>query len=71
MFDEANSLESSMAPQAYVLALVPEDRNWWCIDGQYQIYREANFPNDKGVMTRLVTVEHRVFMVSLHTVPDV
>ena len=36
-----------------------------------QVYRDAKVLNDKGVMTRLVTVKRRVLTGRLNTSPDV
>lgn len=64
-------MESTLAPQHDIPAPVPDETNGWCIDEQYQIYRDAKFLNDKGVITRTLTVERRVLIRSLHTVPAV
>lgn len=41
------------------------------VDGQHQIYSDVKILNERGVMTRLVTVERRILTGSLHTVPEV
>ena len=69
--DEAHSLESSLAPQEDVPARVPKEPNPWCIDSQYQVYREAKVLNDKGVITRLLTVKQIILIGRLHTILDV
>lgn len=43
----------------YLLLMKP---NWWCIEGQYQGYKDAKMLNEKGIMTRLVKVECRVLI---------
>lgn len=45
--------------------------NQWCVDGEYQVFKDTKVLNYKGMMTQLVMVEHRVFMGSLHTILDV
>lgn len=69
--DEAHSLESSPSPQHEFPAPLFDEPNRWCIDVQYQIYRDAKTLNEKMVRIWLVTVERRVFTWSLHTVPEV
>lgn len=38
---------------------------------QYLVYRDSNMLNEKGVITRLVTMENLVITGSLHTFPEV
>lgn len=64
-------MESALDTQYDVLALDPNERNYWCVDGQYKIYMDAMMMNDKMVMNYLVTIEQRVLIWSLHVVPDV
>lgn len=68
---EACSLESASSHQDDVPAPFQDDPNQWCVDGQYLVYRDTKVLNEKGMMTRLVTVEQRLLTGSLHTVPDV
>lgn len=70
-YDEAESSESTPTPQHEIIALLYDKPNQWYVDGQYQVYRDVKVLNDKGVMTRLVTVERKVLTGSLHTVPNV
>ena len=58
--DEANSSESTPGSLNHALTLVTDMPNRWCVDGQYQVYSDAKFLNDKGVMTRILTLERRV-----------
>jgi len=50
---------------------VAEEPNRWCVEGQWQIYRDAKMINEKGNMARLINEEHKVLTGSLHTMPDV
>ncbi|TMX03049.1 hypothetical protein EJD97_018556 [Solanum chilense] len=45
------------APLHQVPQPVDDESNRWCIDGQYKIYMDAKFLNNKGVMTRTLTFE--------------
>ncbi|TMW83440.1 hypothetical protein EJD97_001678 [Solanum chilense] len=45
--------------------------NRWCVDGQFRVYSDAKFLNDKGVMTRTITLEWRVLTGSLPTMPKI
>lgn len=69
--NEAQSLESTLAPKDKVPALVADESNKRCVDCQYQIYRNAKLLNDKGVMTRMLTVERWVRIGGLHIIPAV
>ena len=62
-FDEANSSDFTLG------ALVADQPNQWCVNGQYKVYLEAKFLNDKGVMTLTLTLERRVLTGSLPTMP--
>ena len=42
-----------------------------CVDGQFQVYSDAKFLTDKGVMTRTLTLERRVLTGSLPTMPEI
>uniref|UniRef100_M1DA23 Integrase core domain containing protein n=1 Tax=Solanum tuberosum TaxID=4113 RepID=M1DA23_SOLTU len=48
-----------------------DEPNIWCVEGQWQIYRDAKMINDKHKMARIVTEKRRVLTRSLHTVPDI
>lgn len=41
--DQAHSLESTLAPQYVIRALVPCEPNWWCVDSQYKIYKDTRY----------------------------
>ena len=41
------------------------------MDGQFQVYSDAKFLNDKGVMTRSLTLERRVLTGSLPTMTEI
>ncbi|KAG5606581.1 hypothetical protein H5410_028073 [Solanum commersonii] len=45
--------------------------NKWCVEGEWQIYRDAKMINDKEKMAQIVTEERRVLTRSLHTIPDI
>ena len=69
--DEADSSEST--PESPIRALTPvaDQPNRWCVDGQYQVYLDAKFLNEKGFMTRTLTLEWRVLTRSLPTMPEI
>uniref|UniRef100_M1DUQ6 Integrase core domain containing protein n=1 Tax=Solanum tuberosum TaxID=4113 RepID=M1DUQ6_SOLTU len=69
--DEATSSESVPAPRNDERAPVAGELNRWCVEGQWQIYRDAKMINDKQKMARTITEERRVLTGSLHTVPDI
>uniref|UniRef100_M1DFQ0 Integrase core domain containing protein n=1 Tax=Solanum tuberosum TaxID=4113 RepID=M1DFQ0_SOLTU len=50
-------------------APVAEETNRWCVDGQYQIYRDACMLNENDNPTRLITEEHQDLKDSLHIAP--
>ena len=39
--------------------------------GNFEVYSDAKFLNDKGVMTRTLTLKQRVLMGSLPTMPEI
>ena len=45
--------------------------NRWCVEGQFQVYSDAKFLTDKGVMTRTLTLERRVLTGSLPSMPEI
>ena len=63
--DEVDSSEFKPGSPARALTPVTDQPNWWCVDGQYQVYSDAKFLNDKGVMTPTLTLEWRVLTGSL------
>ncbi len=69
--DEATSSESVPIPRNENPTPVAGEPNRWCVEGQWQIYRDAKMINDKEKMARIVTEERRVLTGSLHTVPDI
>ena len=69
--DEADSLESTPGSPAQDLTPAPDHPNRWCVDGKFQVYSDAKFLNDKGVMTRTLTLERRVPTGSLPTMPEI
>uniref|UniRef100_M1DPU4 Integrase core domain containing protein n=1 Tax=Solanum tuberosum TaxID=4113 RepID=M1DPU4_SOLTU len=67
--DEATSSESVPAPQNDDPTPVAGELNRWCVEGQWQIYRDAKMINNK--QNRLITEERRVLTGSLHAVPNI
>ena len=55
--EEADNEDSTLAPLIDVPTPVANQPNWWYVEGQYQIYRYVKLLNDKGVMTRTLTIE--------------
>ena len=49
--DEADSSESTSGSLAQAPTPATDQPNRWCVDGQFQVYSEAKFLIDKGVMT--------------------
>ena len=45
--NEAESLESTPVSPTRALTLVSDLPNRWCVDGQYQVYFDAKFLNEK------------------------
>ena len=69
--DQADSSESTPASSIRALTLVADQPNRWCVDGQYLVYSDVKFLNDKGVMKQTLTLERRVLKRSLPTMPDI
>uniref|UniRef100_M1DX37 Integrase core domain containing protein n=1 Tax=Solanum tuberosum TaxID=4113 RepID=M1DX37_SOLTU len=69
--DEATSSESVPGPRNQNPTPVAGEPNRWCVEGQWQIYRDSKMINDKEKMALIVTEERRVLTGSLHTVPDI
>ena len=65
--DEADSCESTPGSHTRALTPVADQPYRWCVDGQYQVSLDSKFLNDKGVMTRTLTLERRVFTGSVPT----
>uniref|UniRef100_M1DQ81 Integrase core domain containing protein n=1 Tax=Solanum tuberosum TaxID=4113 RepID=M1DQ81_SOLTU len=69
--NEATSSESVPAPRNNDPTPVADEPNRWCVEGQWQIYRDTKMLNEKEKMARLITEEHNVLTGSLHTVPKI
>uniref|UniRef100_M1DSH3 Integrase core domain containing protein n=1 Tax=Solanum tuberosum TaxID=4113 RepID=M1DSH3_SOLTU len=69
--DEATSSEFVPASRNDDPTPVAGELNRWCVEGQWQIYRDAKMINNKQKMARLITEERRVLTGSLHVVPDI
>ena len=69
--DEADSLESTLSSSTCSLTPIANQPNQWCVDGLYQVYSDTKFLNDNGVMTRTLTLERRVLIRSLPTMPEI
>ena len=69
--DEADSSDSTSGAPAQVPTPASDQPNWWCVEGQFQVYSGANFLTDKGVMTRTLTLERRVLTRSLLSMPEI
>ena len=55
--DEADSSYSTSGSPAQVPSPATDQPNRWCVDGQFQVYSDAKFLTDKGVMTQTLTLE--------------
>ena len=66
---EANSADCTQATLTRVPTLVSDQPNRWCVEGKFQVYSKAKLPNDKGFITRTLTLERRVLTGSLPTMP--
>ena len=69
--DEADSSDSTSGTPAQVPTPASDQPNQWCVDGQFQVYSDAKFLTDKGVMTRTLTLERRVLIKSLLSMPEI
>ena len=69
--DEADNLESTSDSPAQAPTPATDQLNRWCVDGQFQVYSDAKFLTDKGVMTQTLTLERRVLTGSLPTMPEI
>ena len=69
--DEVDNLDSTSGSPFHVPTPATDQPNRWCIDGQFQVYSDAKFLTDKGVMTRTLTLERRVLTGSLPTMPEI
>ena len=69
--DEADSSKSTSGSPTHALTPVIDQPNRWCVNGQFQVYFDAKFLTDKGVMSRTLTLERRVLIGSLLTMPEI
>ena len=69
--DDAESSDSTSGALAQVPTPASDQPNRWCVDDQFQVYSDAKFLTDKGVMTRTLTLERRVLTGSLPTMPKI
>ena len=69
--DEADSSESTSGSPAQAPTPATDQPKRWCVDGQFQVYSDAKFLTDKGVMTRTLTLERRVLTGSLRMMPEI
>ena len=69
--DKAEISDATSGAPAQVPTPASDQPNWWCVDGQFQVYSDAKFLTDKGVMTRTLTLERRVLTGSLSTMPEI
>ena len=71
MDDFSDRSESTPGSSTCALTPVTDQPNRWCVDGQYQVYSDAKFLNDKEVMTQTLIVERRVLTGSLPTMLEI
>ena len=69
--DEADCSESTPGSPARALNPATDHPTRWCVDGQFQVYSDAKFLNNKEVMTLTLILERWVLMGSLPTVPQI
>ena len=69
--EEADSSDSTSGLPAQAPTPATDQFNRWCVNGQFQVYSDAKFLTDKGVMTRTLTSERRVLTGSLPTMPEI
>ena len=69
--DEADSSDYTSGAPPQVPTPASDQPNQWCVDGQFQVYSDAKFLTDKGVMTRTVTLERLVLIGSVPTMPEI
>ncbi|TMW82926.1 hypothetical protein EJD97_003840 [Solanum chilense] len=68
---DTDSSDSTSSSPAQAPTPATDKPNRWCVDGQFQVYYNAKFLTDKGVMTRTLTLERRVVTGSLLTMPEI
>ena len=66
-----DSSYSTSGSPAQVPTPATDHPNRWCVDGQFQVYSDAKFLTDKGVMTQTLTLERRVLTGSLPMMPEI
>ena len=69
--DKADSSDSTFVAPPQVPTPASDQQNRWCVDGQFQVYSDAKFLTDKGMMTQTLTLERRVLTGSLPTMPEI
>ena len=69
--DEADSSDSTSGAPVQVPTPASEQPNWWCVEGKFKVYSDAKILTDKGLMTRILTLEWRVFTRSLPSMPEI
>uniref|UniRef100_M1DEF0 Integrase core domain containing protein n=1 Tax=Solanum tuberosum TaxID=4113 RepID=M1DEF0_SOLTU len=69
--DESTSSRNVPIPPNKDPVPIAGEPNRWCVEGQWQIYRDASMLNEKRVKARQITEERRVLTWSLHNVPDI
>lgn len=67
--DEAHNSYFTQAPQIVVPAPVADHPIRWFVERQYKVYANAKIPNNKLFMTQTLTLERRVLIASLRTMP--
>ncbi|KAK4721333.1 hypothetical protein R3W88_011566 [Solanum pinnatisectum] len=65
---EADNTSDILVPPSSKPMPVATEPNKWCVEGRYQIYKNARMLNEHDKMDRLIT-KGRVLMGSLHTTP--
>lgn len=66
-----NVSEDTPTPRSDDSTLVGDKPKRWCIEGKWNVYRDARMLNEKGVMIPLVTEERRVLAESFPIVHKV
>ncbi len=69
--DEADCSDSTSGEASQVPTLASDHPNRWCVEGQFQVYSDAKFLTNKGVMTQTLTLERRVLTGSLPSMLEI
>ena len=69
--DEADDSDSTSCAPAQVPTPASDQPNRWCVEGQFQVYSDAKFLTDKGVMTRTLTLDRWVLTRSLPSMSEI